>query len=71
MFGHEKKGEKNRPKSQMVSFRNAIMENNLNDLDFTGEEFTCSNKHNDDSFTKERLDRTFANSDWKSLFHIG
>lgn len=37
---------------------------------FTGDIFTWSNKHKSDTFTKERLDRAVANSNWVEMFDL-
>ncbi|XP_042969107.1 uncharacterized protein LOC122301794 [Carya illinoinensis] len=41
-------------------------EGNLYDLGWMGNKFTWSNRHEDDSFTMERLDRAIANDEWKA-----
>ncbi|KAF5454161.1 hypothetical protein F2P56_023844 [Juglans regia] len=48
----------------MKNFRNALEEGGLSDLGWKGDKFTWSNRHGDDSFTKERLDRVVANKRW-------
>lgn len=52
----------------MSSFRQVLEENDLFDLGWRGEKYTWSNKHEDDMFTKERLDRAVANVAWISIF---
>ncbi|XP_042973041.1 uncharacterized protein LOC122304841 [Carya illinoinensis] len=52
----------------MDEFRNCLEGNNLYDFGWWGVKFTWSNKHIDDSFTKERFDRTIANPQWMELF---
>ncbi|XP_042952171.1 uncharacterized protein LOC122289257 [Carya illinoinensis] len=60
----EKFGGKQRPERQMVRFREVLEEGGLFDLGWRGDKFTWSNKHEDETFTKERLDRAVANSKW-------
>lgn len=50
---------------------NVLEEGGLYDLGSKGDKFTWSNKHEDETFTKERLDRTVVNAKWKSLFQEG
>ena len=64
----EKVGGKERPEGQMDEFRHCLEGNNLYDLGWRGMKFTWSNKHADESFTKERLDRAVANPQWMDLF---
>lgn len=59
---HEKNEGKLRPEHEMAIFRNALLDNNLYDLEYFGDKFIWSNKHGDCSFTNERLDRFLANS---------
>lgn len=42
--------------------------NELYDLSYVGCPFTCSNKHSDHTFMKERVDRYLANNEWISMF---
>ncbi|KAF5472655.1 hypothetical protein F2P56_009354 [Juglans regia] len=51
----------------MERFRSALEKGNLFDLGWRGNKFTWSNEHEDDTFTKERLDRTVANPSWAYL----
>lgn len=64
----EKVGGRRRDERQMSQFQEVLEDNNLFDLDCTGNIFTWSNKHTDHTFTKERLDRFVANKAWISLF---
>lgn len=41
------------------------------DLGWKGKMFTWNNRHEDGTFTKERLDRVVANSRWSKLFGNG
>ncbi|XP_042952211.1 uncharacterized protein LOC122289292 [Carya illinoinensis] len=64
----EKEGGRPRPESQMREFWHALDENCLFDLGWKGCKFTWSNKHEDQTFTKERLDRAVANWRWIEMF---
>jgi len=50
--------------SQMHSFCEALEECRLCDLGYTDPRFTWSNRCNDKTFTKERLNRAVANIEW-------
>jgi hypothetical protein len=52
----------------MEQFRNVLEYCGLSDLGFKGSKFTWSNRHQDGSFMKERLDRAMANYAWCELF---
>ncbi|XP_041026930.1 uncharacterized protein LOC121267125 [Juglans microcarpa x Juglans regia] len=52
----------------MEGFRIALMECGLHDLGFKGDRFTWWNNWEGSQFTKERLDRACANSDWLENF---
>ncbi|KAF5450043.1 hypothetical protein F2P56_030424, partial [Juglans regia] len=60
----EKEGGRPRGEILMKNFRNALEEGGLSDLGWKGDKFTWSNRHGDESFTKERLDRVVANKKW-------
>ncbi|XP_042992297.1 uncharacterized protein LOC122318763 [Carya illinoinensis] len=64
----EKSGGKQRQERQMMRFREALDDGGLFDLGWRGDKYTWSNKHGDDTFTKERLDRAVANLKWKGIF---
>ncbi|XP_041017102.1 uncharacterized protein LOC121259542 [Juglans microcarpa x Juglans regia] len=64
----EKVGGKLRGEAQMEKFRQALMSNGLCDMGWSGCQYTWSNKHSDNSFTEERLDRVVANGKWTDLF---
>jgi len=66
----EKVGEVVRRERQMDGFRIALEDCQLGDLGYVGSRFTWSNKHGDNTFTKERLDRAVANSEWCGRFPI-
>ena len=40
----------------------------LEDLGFTGPQFTCCNKREGDAMIQERLDKCFSTLPWKTLF---
>jgi hypothetical protein len=52
----------------MESFREALEDCYLNDLGFVGPKYTSNNGRQDDSFTKEQLDRVVANNFWYNFF---
>lgn len=51
----------------MNAFRSAVEDNGLFYLGYREDSFTWSNRHVDDNYTKERLDRAMANLPWKNL----
>lgn len=51
----------------MANFRDALEGCELVDIGHRGEFFTWSNKHSDDTFTKERLDRSVVNHQWLQM----
>lgn len=53
----------------MEGFRNALEERQLCDMGYNGSQFTWSNRRQDDSFTKERLDWVVANPKWCACFN--
>lgn len=57
----EKVGGRGKSEGQMMLFRNILDKGSLFDLRWRGDKFTWSNKDEDASFTKERLDRVLAN----------
>lgn len=52
----------------MEQFKKALSKNGLCDLECVGDRFIWSNKHSDDSLTKERLNMVVANSSWQKIF---
>ncbi|XP_042944707.1 uncharacterized protein LOC122278595 [Carya illinoinensis] len=64
----EKVGGRQRLENQMKDFREALEDGGLYDMGWRGDKFTWSNKHADETFTKERLDRVVVNAKWKSSF---
>lgn len=57
----EKFGGPPRSEKLMQNFRDALDRCNLTDLRHVGDYFLWSNKYEDNTFTKERPDRAFAN----------
>ncbi|XP_042939417.1 uncharacterized protein LOC122274448 [Carya illinoinensis] len=67
----EKHGGKQRPERLMARFREVLEKGGLFDLGWRWDKFTWSNKHEDDSFTKERLDRAVVNAKWREIHTKG
>ncbi|KAF5447235.1 hypothetical protein F2P56_032803 [Juglans regia] len=53
----------------MEMFREVLEKGNLTDLGWKGEKFTWCNRHEDESFIKERLDRVVANPEWRAIYN--
>ncbi|XP_042952162.1 uncharacterized protein LOC122289251 [Carya illinoinensis] len=68
IYQTEKWGGGQREESQMRMFREAMEENELFDLGYSGGRYTWSNGHMDGTFVKERLDRCLANGKWNELY---
>jgi hypothetical protein len=66
----EKKEVVGRRESQMDGFCTTLEDCHLGDLGYTGSGFTWSNRRSDATFTKERLDRAVANSEWCTKFPV-
>lgn len=49
----------------MESFRKVV---ELYDFGFKGDKFTWSNNQEEGNYTKERLDRAFANKRWREVY---
>ncbi|XP_042974883.1 uncharacterized protein LOC122306522 [Carya illinoinensis] len=64
----DKVGGRDRGEAQMRMFREVVEDGQLFDLGWKGLKYTWSNRHEDSTFTKERIDRAFANSEWKSVY---
>lgn len=64
----KKRGGRDKLENQRDSFRIALEENQLHDLEYKGDIFMWSNKHADESFINERLDRAVFNLSWKELY---
>lgn len=60
---------KHRDEKQIRGFMGVLEATELYDLGCQGDGFTLSNKHLDDTFTKERLDRVVANNLWIYVFN--
>lgn len=65
-----KKRDRIRIKALLQKFRSAIEGCNLINLGHMGDHFTWSNKHEDNTFIKERLDKALANLIWKTCLQI-
>lgn len=61
LYHYEKWEGKEQSENIMSNFRDALDYCSLNDLGMRSNQFTWSNKHEDDTFTKEILDRAVAN----------
>lgn len=57
-------------KNKCKTFNKTLVGSNLADLVHKGDFFTWSNKHEDNTFTKERLDRAVANLHWMQLYEL-
>ncbi|KAF5470698.1 hypothetical protein F2P56_011195 [Juglans regia] len=55
----------------MASFRDAFEGSRLFDLGWRFDKYTWSKKHENETFTKERLDRAGINVRWKCIFQEG
>ncbi|KAG7943393.1 hypothetical protein I3843_15G036000 [Carya illinoinensis] len=64
----EKEGGRDRDENQMELFREVVEHGQLFDLGWNGQKFTWSNRHEDSTYTKERLDRALADRKWKAEF---
>ena len=63
----EKLGDARRPARQMESFKEALVDYELNELQFTGGKFTWSREKNSNA-VYERLDKGLATKGWFKLF---
>lgn len=68
MFGFEKVGGRPQPRSLLEGFTRVITECGLVDLGFKGNEFIWEKSRGTEAWVQERLDRGFANSDWRNMF---
>jgi exonuclease III len=64
----EKWGAITRANGQMEAFRRTLEDCQLCDLGYKGEKYTWNNGRHGAQFTKERLDRVVANSEWRKLY---
>lgn len=69
MVHGEKKGGRPRSERLMNNFHAAVESCRLFDLGQKCDFYTSINKHDDNTFTKERLDRTLSNQEWASLYN--
>ena len=68
MYGFEKIGGRPQPRALLEGFNKVVMECGLEDLGFSGSEFTWEKSRGTDIWIQERLDRGLANNDWRCLF---
>lgn len=66
----EKIGGRPRPQKQMEQFRSMLESNGLIDTKWKNQKFTWSNRHHNETFAKERLDRMVANQKWLNEFGL-
>lgn len=52
----------------MEDFIQALEVNNIYDLEWKGNKYKCNNRHTNEIFTKDRLDRVVANTQLTYLF---
>lgn len=52
----------------MANFIDVLGKGDLYDIGQKGEKFTWSNRHCDETFTKERLDKAMANIHWSNFY---
>ncbi|XP_042964718.1 uncharacterized protein LOC122298940 [Carya illinoinensis] len=64
----EKVGGRVRSENQMGLFREVVENCKLFDLGWEGNKYTWCNRHENETFTKERLDRGLANRRWLEAF---
>lgn len=64
----EKEGGRPRAGNLMGDFRQALQDNILFDLGWKRLKLTWCNNHTNETFTRERLDRSVATSRWMNLF---
>lgn len=64
----EKKDGRRIPSKHMTKFREALEMNGLMDVGRTCQKYIWSNQHQDDTFTKEILDRAIVNQKWRETF---
>lgn len=68
LYSWEMEGARNREKSQMKGFREALKNSNLLDIGCQRYIFTFSNKRLGRYETNVRLDRVVANHEWRTMF---
>jgi hypothetical protein len=66
----EKSSGDDRNATQMVEFRDALLDCSLQDLGFVGAEFTWSNKRDHQELIRVRLDRGVATGTWRHEFPL-
>lgn len=68
LHSKEKRGGIPRNAGLMMDFKQVINDNNLEDLRWSGPQFTWSNKRYGLDLIEERLDRFLCNSKWEKIF---
>ncbi|XVF69945.1 hypothetical protein PTKIN_Ptkin11bG0121700 [Pterospermum kingtungense] len=68
IWSSEKEGGRMRPEWQMKAFREALKDAQLEDLGFSGHQFTWKRGRSKKNLVKERLDRATANNERRCLF---
>ncbi|CAM8882672.1 unnamed protein product [Rhodiola kirilowii] len=68
LFSWEKVGRRVRKEWQMQSFRETVEDCGLMDLGYFGIPYTFSNRQTGQLETRARLDRAFANLEWKDQY---
>lgn len=68
IFADEKRGLEEVMSSLLTDFGDAIKDNGLMDLGFVGEKYTWEKSRGRVNWMRERLDRAFANHEWRELF---
>jgi exonuclease III len=64
----EMKGGAKRAQRQMTEFQEALEDSQLCDLGYKGPKYTWNNGREGGAFTKERLDRATANTEWRLMY---
>lgn len=70
MHNEEKKGRHKHPQNLLDGFRHTIEDCSLIEVDLKGGDFTWEKSKGTTNWVQERLDRSFANSDWWSKFPL-
>ena len=64
----EKQGRLPKAQALMQAFRSALLQCNLIDLGYVGNDFTWNNGRHGDAYVQQRLDRACAIVEWRELF---
>ncbi|XP_074378457.1 uncharacterized protein LOC141719994 [Apium graveolens] len=68
LYAHEKRGGRNHARVLLEGFQEVVHESGLSDLGYIGSEFTWERARGTDHWIQERLDRGFANQEWRHMF---